>query len=188
MSRLAALVLGALLFSGCAGDVTVHEPASPAESPVPGTSLRASETCPEQGPWTDRDCPEAQWMLDVIRHAGFLVEDDTGSAFRIQRDVSECVDEDAESLASVCYGSAPVYIWATDRVSTNDLGAEGYKPWFRVGSTQVFSADSWVTWWSGQRTVWISPFLRESKPLQDDITELVEASQSEPLVSAAEPE
>ena len=122
--------------------------------------------CPEGGPWIDPDCPEAQWVMGIIRRAGFRLEGDTGGAFTIRRE------------------GPLLNIWKSDRVSASNLRAEGYDPWFRVGDTQVFSGESWVTWIAGDATVWVRPRLGgDEPPPEDDIARLVEASQGEPFVS-----
>jgi hypothetical protein len=125
------------------------------------------QICPEGGPWLDPDCPEAQWVLLIVRQAGFRLDGDTGSAFTIQ-------------------GQGPLLnIWMSSRleepVSPSDLQAEGYEPWVRIQGTQVYAGGEAVTWISGDLNVWIRPWGESGRPSADDITALVEASLKDPF-------
>lgn len=137
---------------------------------APTGSLEPSPSegiCPEGGPWIDPDCPEAQWVMRIVRRAGFRLEGDTGGAFTIRRE-----------------GQA-LNIWQSSRseepVSPDDLRAEGYGPWIRVGDTQVFLAEDQATWIAGEANVWVSTYPGDQRPSADDVSALVEASLADPF-------
>jgi hypothetical protein len=151
-------------------DQSLSEANAVLRSWVPTGSLEASPTegiCPEGGPWIDPDCPEAQWVVRLVREAGFRMEGDTGSAFTIRRD------------------GPLLNIWMSSRseepVSPSDLQREGYDRWIRIQGTQVYAGGETVTWISGELNVWVRPWGESGRPSGDDITALVEASLKDPF-------
>jgi hypothetical protein len=48
-----------------------------------GPKSPAPAGCPPEGPWADRDCPEASWARSVVEEAGYKNDGNTGSALKV---------------------------------------------------------------------------------------------------------
>jgi heat shock protein HslJ len=110
------------------------------------------EECPaDTGPWSDPNCPEQAWVRAVIDDAGYEIIGDTGSAL-----VARAPD-------------TGFYVWAnreerlaTEPTSRQAIAAEGYEPWERVGTTEVFTDGIRAAWTVQGMHCWI-----EGGPVDD---------------------
>lgn len=109
----------------------------PASTPSGSTSV---EKC-GFGPWASH-CPEADWVRDVIREAGYAVAGDTGSAITASR------------------GSNQLNMWAFSRPSDEShqetVEGEGYSHVFAVDGVEVFGDRTRVTWSVHDLFVWLT--------------------------------